>query len=89
MCFSSIIFILRQFTIDIYNRNTSNCSSVIYQARDAVFHHQMKHWEESWKYDAQGSIFDELRGVSSGDETVSNAWYFSSNKMIIEGEIKN
>ena len=22
---------------------------VIYQAWDAVFHHQMKHWEESWK----------------------------------------
>jgi len=42
---------------------------VIYQAWDVVFHHQMKHQEESWKYDAQRSIFDELRGVSSGDET--------------------
>ena len=30
----------------------------------------MKHREESWKYDALGSIFDELRGVSSGDETL-------------------
>ena len=30
----------------------------------------MKHWEESWKYDAQQSIFDELQGVSSGDETL-------------------
>ena len=27
-------------------------------------------WEESWKYEAQQSIFDELRGVSSGDETL-------------------
>ena len=27
-------------------------------------------WEESWKYDAQRSIFDELWGVSSGDETL-------------------
>ena len=44
--------------------------SVIYQAWDAVFHHQMKHWEESWKYDAQWSIFDDLQGVSSGDETL-------------------
>ena len=35
----------------------------------AVFHHQLKHWEESWKYDAQWSIFDKLQGVSSGDET--------------------
>ena len=26
-----------------------------------MFHHQMKHREESWKYDAQRSIFDELR----------------------------
>ena len=43
---------------------------VIYRALDAVFHHQMKHWEESWKYDAQRSIFDELRGVLSGDETL-------------------
>ena len=29
----------------------------------------MKHREESWKYDAQGSSFDELRSVSSGDGT--------------------
>ena len=43
---------------------------VINQVWDTVFHHQMKHWEESWKYDAQRSIFDELRGVSSGDETL-------------------
>ena len=44
---------------------------VIYQAWDArVFHHQMKHREGSWKYDAQRSISDELRGVSSGDEAM-------------------
>ena len=41
-----------------------------YQAWDAVFHHQVKHREESWKYDAQRSIFEELRGDSSGDETL-------------------
>ena len=35
---------------------------------DAVFHSQMKHREESWKYDVRWS--DELRGVSSGDETL-------------------
>ena len=35
---------------------------VIYQEWDTVFHHQMKHWEESWKYDTQRSIFDELPG---------------------------
>ena len=43
---------------------------VIYQAWDAVFHHQMKHWEESWKYDAQQSIFDDFWGVSSDNETL-------------------
>ena len=42
----------------------------VYQAYEAVFHHQMKQLEESWKYDVQRSIFDELRGVSSGDETL-------------------
>ena len=26
--------------------------------------------EESWKYDVRWSIFDEFRGVSSGDETL-------------------
>ena len=35
-----------------------------------MFHHQMKHPEESGKYDAQRSIFDELQGDSSGDETL-------------------
>ena len=45
----------------------------------------MKHWEESWKYDAQRSIFDELRGVSSGDGMLDIT---SETKMILEGEIK-
>ena len=43
---------------------------VICRAWDAVFQHQMKHWEESWKYDLHRRIFDELRDVSSGDETL-------------------
>ena len=51
---------------------------VIYQTWDAVFHHQMKHREESWKYDAQRCIFDELRGVSSGDETLCRMFDISS-----------
>ena len=51
----------------------------------------MKHQEESWKYDAQRSVFDELEGVSSGGETLRRMLdiiYFS-NKMILEGEIKD
>ena len=34
-------------------------------------------------------IFDELRGVSSGYETVSNACYYFSNEMILGGEIND
>ena len=50
----------------------------------------MKQWEDSWKYDAQQSIFDELRGVFIWWwNTVSNAWYYCSNKMILEVEIKD
>ena len=30
-----------------------------------------KHQEESWKYDAQWSIFDEIRGVWLANETLS------------------
>ena len=45
--------------------------TVMYQAWDPVFHHQMKHREESWKYDTQWSIFYELWGASSFDETLS------------------
>ena len=41
-----------------------------YQAWDAAFRHQMKHWEESWKHKVQWSIFDKLRGFPSGDETL-------------------
>ena len=57
-------------------------ADVRYQAWDAVFHHLMKQWEESLKNDLQRSIFDEPQGVSSGDETVLNAWYYISNKMM-------
>lgn len=39
-------------------------TEVIYQAWDAVFHHRIKHWEESYEDDMQWSIFDELGGVS-------------------------
>ena len=38
----------------------------------------MKHREESWKYDSQRSIFDELRRVSSGDETLCRMFDISS-----------
>ena len=51
----------------------------------------MKHRGESWKYDVLWSIFDDR--TSSWFIwwwiTVSNAWYYFSNKMILDGEIKD
>ena len=46
-------------------RNISN------QTREIVFNHIYNHREENWKYDAQRSIFGELR-------TVLSVWYISS-----------
>ena len=37
-----------------------------------------KHREDSCKYDAQQSIFEELRGVSSGNETLCLMLYITS-----------
>ena len=60
---------------------------------DAVFHREpeMKQREESSKYDSQRSIFDELRGVLSGDETLCGMLDITSRrkKKILEGEIKD
>ena len=50
---------------------------VIYQTWVTVFHHISKHWEESWKNDAQRSIFNELRGVWKCDETLSRVFDIS------------
>ena len=50
----------------------------------------MKHREESWKYDAQRSIF--WRTSMSFIwwwNTLSNAWYYFSNKLILGGELKD
>ena len=49
----------------------------------------MKRWEESWKYDAQRSIFNELGVFHLVMKHVSNAWYYFPNKMILGGEIKD
>ena len=54
--------------------------TVIYQAWDVVFHHQMKHREECGE---SGEMFHRLM------KHVSNAWYYFLKKMILEGEIKD
>ena len=62
----------------------------MFQAFDAVCQHQIKHREESWKYDGQRGIFDELRGVSSGDEKLRLMLDITlAKKIILEGEIKD
>ena len=62
----------RSVSSSVQNVGEDYCSTceVIYQAWDTVFHDQMKHWKESWKYHVQRSVFDHLRSVSSGDETL-------------------
>ena len=37
-----------------------------------------KHREESWKYDVQQSIFDEIQGVWIADETLSGVFDITS-----------
>ena len=44
---------------------------VLYQTQKTVFDHISKHREDSLKYDAQRSIFDELRGVWKCGQTLS------------------
>ena len=46
-------------------------AEVIYQTWETVFHHISKPRKESWKYEAQQRIFDEIQGVWKCDETVS------------------
>ena len=43
-----------------------------------MFDHISKHREESWKYDAKRSIFDELRGVWKCGHTRSFVFDISS-----------
>ena len=44
-----------------------------------------KHREDSWKYFAQRSIFEEIRGVWLADETLASVWYIFS----IEKKLKS
>ena len=53
-----------------------------------VFHHRMKHQKESWKYEVQRSIWRILRCFIWWWNTVSSAWCYFSNKMILERELR-
>ena len=58
-------FFIFQLHVPVISRalGSSNIKDEKYQAWEVVFQHQMKHWEESWKYDVQQSVSDELWGV--------------------------
>jgi len=59
---------ISSFTID----------DLTYQTRVVVFHQDIQtHREESLKYDAQRSIFDEIGGVWIADETLSQVFDIS------------
>ena len=52
-----------------------------------------KHWEESWEYDVQQSIFDEIRNVWIADETLHVSRVFdtssqSKQKLRVNGKVK-
>ena len=49
-------------------------------------HHQIKQWEESWNYDTQRSTFDELRDLSSGNETLCRMLDITSQTKWFEKE---
>ena len=56
-----------------------------------MFHREpeMKQREESSKYDSQRSIFDELRGVLSGDETLYRMFDISSQtKSVLKEKLR-
>ena len=56
---------------------------VIYQTRETVFHHISKHWEESWKYDAQRSeYFWQNSRCLECDETLSRVFDVSSQSKL-------
>ena len=52
------------------------------QTLETVFHHISKHWEESWKYDAQQNIFNKVQGVWKCDETLSRVFDISSQSKL-------
>ena len=53
---------------------------VLYQRQETVFDQDIQHQEESWKYDAQQSIFDEIQSIWIADETLS--WVFDISNIV-------
>ena len=53
---------------------------VIYQTLGTVFHRDIQTPRRELKYDAQRSIFDEIRGVWIADKTLSQVFDISLNR---------
>ena len=53
------------------------CSDAVSQKLETVFYRDVQHREKNWKYDAQRSIFNEIRGVWIADETLSRVFDIS------------
>ena len=52
----------------------------IYQTQETVFFGISKHWQESFKHNAQQNIFDEIWGVWIANETLS--WVFDVSSQL-------
>ena len=62
--------------------------SNLYQTQPTVFYHVSKHWEESWNYDVQQSIFDKLHVFGNAKNTVSSTWYTCEYNIYLLNQIK-
>ena len=59
-------------------KHALSCLTIYIKHDRQCFIGMSKHLEESWKYDAQRSIFNEIRGVWIADETLSRVFDISS-----------
>ena len=57
-------------------------SAVIYQTRKNMLEDISRHWEESWKYDLEQSIYVELWGVWTYDQALSRVFDISSQSKL-------
>ena len=71
-------------TFSVYLENLD-----VYQKQEALCPRDIQHREESWKYDAQRSIFDDIRGVWIADETLSVFDTSQSKQTEVNGEVKS
>jgi len=65
-------------------RSANQIATLVAIVVKTVFDYISKHREESWKYDAQRSIFDELRGVWKCGQTLSWVFDISSQSKLTQ-----